>query len=229
MENLNENINRIKQMMGLNESKVSLPIKVEGSYQGSSGDKLHAFQSTGGVVVGGMQTKVNAKLKELYNLGVNPDITDIKVSINATKTDKNGNITAGVTSWSVTIDESKDGKAYLGLVTVGSCCNSSYSTRAVNQVETMKKWNSKPNNHYLVADIQTTTDGKTNGNITIEGGNYKLRQIFYKYTYDNKPPHKVVKEEKPKTKQNVKYEIDPRLKSQPADATRVQLTYPKIR
>ena len=67
-------------MMGLNESKVSLPIKVEGSYQGSSGDKLHAFQSTGGVVVGGMQTKVNAKLKELYNLGVNPDITDIKVT-----------------------------------------------------------------------------------------------------------------------------------------------------
>ena len=186
---LQENINRIKEMMGINESKVSLPIKVEGSYQGSTGDKLHAFQSTGGVVVGGMQTKVNAKLKELYNLGINPDITNIQVNIKASKTDKTGSITAGVTSWSVTIDESKDGKAYLGLVTVGSCCNSSCSDRALGQVETMKTWNSKPKNHYLVADIQTTKDGKSNGNITIDGGNYKLRQIFYKYTYDNKKPH----------------------------------------
>ena len=187
--NLQENINRIKEMMGLNESKISLPVKVEGSYKGSSEDKLHAFQSTGGVVVGGMQTKVNAKLKELYNLGVNPDITEIKVNIKANKTDNNGNISAGVTSWSVTIDESKDGKAYLGLVTVGSCCSSSYSDRALGQVETMKTWNSKPKNHYLVTDIQTTKDGKSNGNITIDGGSYKLRQIFYKYTYDNKKPH----------------------------------------
>lgn len=218
MENLQENINRIKEVMGiLMEEKITFPIIVSDSFKGDGKDRQHAFQSTGGNVVGGMQTKVNSKLREIYNAGYNPDITKIKVTID---------LTTKTTNWEVTIDESKDGRAYLGLITVGSCCNSTYSSRAIGQVDVMKTWNSKPKNHYLIADIQTTSDGKSNDNITIEGGTYKLRQLFYKYTLDNKPPHKMVKKEKPK--QEVKYELDPRLKPEPASTTYMKTNYKKL-
>lgn len=221
MGNLNEEIGRIKEVMGIiSEQTVSLPVVVKGSFKGDGGDRQHAFQSTGGVVVGGMQTKVNAKLKEIYNSGINPDITKVQVTID---------LTTKTTNWEVTIDESKDGKAYIGLVTVGSCCNSTYSKRAVDQVDKMKTWNSNPENHSLIVDLQTTEDGKSNGDITIQGGTYKLRQLFYKYSNDNKPPHKKKVVTKQKPVENKKYEVDPRLKTAPADATRAQINYPKIK
>ena len=68
--NLNEQISRIKQVMGIiTEGEITLPLTVSGSFKGDNGDKTHAFQSTNGVVVGGMQTKVNTKLKEVYDAG----------------------------------------------------------------------------------------------------------------------------------------------------------------
>jgi len=204
---LQEQISRIKSMMMINEETISLPIIVNGTFNGDNGDKSHAFQSTGGVVVGGMQTVVNKKLKEAYAAGYNPYITKITATID---------LTNKTTSWEVTIEESKDGNAYLGLVTVGSCCNSTFKTRADNQVSTMKSWNSKPENHKLITELLTTDSGESNGDITIIGGTYRLKQIFYQYSYDNKPPHKV------------EYEIDPRIKTEPADATRVQTNYEKL-
>ena len=181
----------------------NLPIKLSGSYRvpdtaPMKGDALHSFDARladgfGGYMLRGnppsewsqyikydQGKSINQALQDVWRSGVNPDVTNLTVNVNSSNYTVN---------WEATIDRSKDGKAYLGLVTVGSCCSSSYSDRALGQVETMKTWNSKPKNHYLVADIQTTRDGKSNGNITIDGGNYKLRQIFYKYTYDNKKPH----------------------------------------
>ena len=180
--NLQENIQRIKQMMALlKENTITLPITVEDQFTGDNGDKTHAFQSTGGVVVGGMQTKVNKKLKEVYDAGINPDVTDIKVTIDK-KTKK--------TYWSVTIDESKDGRAYLGIATVGSCCNDTYRKRADDQVKGMKNWgNAKPEDHKEIIVLESTSDGSSNGNLTIQGGKYKLKQHFYKYSKSNKPPH----------------------------------------
>ena len=220
--NLNEQISRIKQVMGIiTEGNITLPLTVSGSFKGDNGDKSHAFQSTGGVVVGGMQTKVNTKLKEVYDAGYNPDITKITVTID--KTTK-------TTSWEVTINESTDGKAYLGLVTVGSCCTGDFKSRADNQVKTMKTWNSTPENHKSVAEIVTTDDGESNGDITITGGKYKLKQLFYVYSKDSKKPHQKKTEEKPKTPEakplNLKIE---KKYASPADATRVQINYPNFK
>ena len=128
-----------------------------------------------------MQTKVNQVLKEVYNKGINPDITNIKVTIDLKKKE---------TYWEATIDRSKDGKAYVGLVTVGSCQSNNPFKRAQDQVPKALTWNGSPANHALIIDMKTTPDGQSNGNITIKGGKYILRQFFYKYTKDNKPPHK---------------------------------------
>lgn len=165
----------------LNKAELSFPIIVKGSFTGSTGDELHAFQSTGGRKIGKMQDIVNAELKKVYNSGYNPDVTDIEVTI-----DKK----SMTTSWSVTINKSKDGKAYVGIVTVGSCCTNDYQKRADGQVNAMKNWgNAKPADHKLIAVLQTTDDGTSNGNITIKGGKYKLKQHFYKYSQDSKKPH----------------------------------------
>lgn len=181
MMNLNEEINRIKEVMGvLKESKILLPMIVSGSFKGEGGDRSHAFQSTNGVVVGGMQTKVNAELKKVYNAGYNPDITNLKVTVD---------LSDNTTYWEVTIDKSKDGEAYVGIVTVGSCCSKTFEKRADDQVEKMKTWNSSPENHKLITVLKTTNEGTSNGNLTIENGKYKLKQHFYKYTKDNKKPH----------------------------------------
>lgn len=217
--NLNEEISRIKKVMGIiTEGNITLPLKVSGSFKGNSGDELHAFQSTNGVVIGGMQTKVNTKLKEVYDAGYNPDITKITVTID--KTTK-------TTSWEVTINESTDGKAYLGLVTVGSCCSSDFKKRADDQVETMKSWNSTPENHKLVTELITTDEGGSKGDITITGGKYKLKQHFYVYSKDSKKPHQKKTVEKPKTPEAkpLNLKIDKKYAA-PADATRVQINYP---
>lgn len=158
-----------------------LPQKVSGTFKGDNGDRTHAFQSTNGAVVGGMQTKINKVLKEIYNKGINPDITNIKVVIDLKKKE---------TSWEATLDKSKDGKAYVGLVTVGSCQSNDPFKRAQDQVEKALTWNGSPANHTLITDMKTTPDGQSNGNITIKGGKYILRQFFYKYTKSNKPPRK---------------------------------------
>lgn len=185
-KNLNEEILRIKEVMGIiSEGNISLPLTVRGSFKGDNGDRTHAFQSTGGVTVGGMLTAVNKKLLEVYNAGYNPDITNIEVTINKT---------TRTTSWKVTIDKSKDGKAYIGLVTAGSCCTKDFESRADRQVSKMKTWNAPPENHKLVTVLRTTNDGKSQNNITIIGGSYKLKQYFYKYWKSSKKPHKTDKQ-----------------------------------
>jgi hypothetical protein len=211
--NLQENIIRIKEMMGLiKEDNVLLPITVSGSFKGENNDQLHAFQSTGGVKVGGMQTIVNAKLKEIYAAGHNPSISKVTATINTTTM---------TTSWEVTIDESTDGKAYLGLITAGSCCNSSFKTRAKNQESTMITWNSTPENHKKIVTLETTDDGKSSGDITIIGGPYRLKQYFYQYAYNNKPAHKNVESSK-QTPDDIEYEIPAGYTTQPADALYVK-------
>ena len=167
----------LKQLLAENNG-INFPVIVDGSFRGDNGDRSHAFQSTGGVVVGGMQTKVNQKLKEIYAAGYNPDVTNITVTIDM-KTKK--------TYWSATINESKDGNAYLGIVTVGSCCTANYAKRADDQVPNMKTWNSTSDDHKLITILQSTVEGTSSGGLTIVGGKYKLKQHFYKYTLKKFP------------------------------------------
>jgi hypothetical protein len=171
--NLQENIQRIKEVMMILEENITLPLTLSGAFNGENGDQLHAFQSTNGVEIGGMQTKVNEKLKEIINAGLKPEITDVKATIDTTKNQ---------TSWEVTIGNSKDGIAYSGLITRGSCCNSTYQFRATKQIPEMKTKNPTYKNYKLIKILSSTSDGQSNGNLTIIGGPYWLHQYFYQYT-----------------------------------------------
>jgi len=168
---INEQILRMKLMMGLlNEQKISLPIKVTGSYIAPKGDAdaLHSFErrkSDG--FGGGISTKIEEKLKNVYDSGINPDIKDIKINIDSTNYK---------VSWEVTIDESKDGIAYMGISTRGSAGNTA-DKRAEGQVDDMvRKLERKgAENIKLVLDFKNPT------------GVY-IRQFFFKYSLPKKYP-----------------------------------------
>jgi len=130
---LNEEVYRMKTMMGIvTESKVSLPMKISGEYTvpnsaPNKGDALHSFNRRrsdgfGGYMLSGnppskwksyikfnQGKSINQALQEVWNSGVNPDITDLKIQVDSkTYTVK----------WSATIDESEDGNAYVGVSSV---------------------------------------------------------------------------------------------------------------
>ena len=171
---LQENIQRIQEMMGLiTEESVSFPIVKTGSY------RLHAFNDTGGKTVGGMNTKMNAELMRVYKSGHNPDITDVSVQIEKGASEYTVN-------WSVTINESTDGNAYVGLysrghggradwvftdlghASVGSC-KTSESIAKRGTVDKM----------ILVKDYEYNKDKKIKG--------CQVKQLFYKYTLKDYP------------------------------------------
>jgi len=162
-----------------------LPITVKGSYKGKSCDELHAFESTGGRTIGGMNTKVNLELRKIYDKGINPEITDIKVVFDT----KNM-----ISNWEVTIDESKDGKAWLGLTSRGSSGNKSAYERAYNvngqrPADIMKNIKKKGENNAELKMIKDWTwNFDKNKNII---GKCPTRQLFYSYTMPTlNPPHK---------------------------------------
>ena len=150
-------------------STTSTPIKVTDTYTATNCDELHAFQSTSGKVIGNMNVTVGAKLKEIYDSGVNPKVTGVTVTVN------------GMTvTWEVTIEESTDGNAWVGFTSRGAGCNQDVKARAEsvefgNDMATAK------------TKIQTTYN-ETNINIEkvndyfYNGGAKSFRQVFYRYT-----------------------------------------------
>jgi len=158
-------------------------IIVEGSYKGSNCDELHAFENTHGKTIGGMNTKVNAELEKMYAKGINPDITDVFVEMDANKMQ---------VKWKVTIAPSKDGKAYLGLTSRGSAGSTAYDRangKSVGQDfdSVLKKVREKTNEPN--AEMFLVKDYLYNLNKQKESlGNCPTRQLFYKYTKPNKFP-----------------------------------------
>ena len=138
-------------------------------------DLLHAFErrksDKKGALIG---TQIEEKLKKLYDDGINPDITDLKLNVDS----KNSTVT-----WSATIGESKDGKAYMGISTRGSTGGSS-EKRALDQVGPLKQQLSSKG----YQDITPITfDGKDH--FVNPSGN-AIHQYFFKYTDPDKyPPH----------------------------------------
>ena len=138
-------------------------------------DLLHAFErrksDKQGALIG---TQIEEKLKKLYDDGINPDITDLKLNVDS----KNSTVT-----WSATIGPSADGKAYMGISTRGSTGGSS-EKRALDQVGPLKQQLSSKG----YQDITPITfDGKDH--FVNPSGN-KIHQYFFKYTDPNKyPPH----------------------------------------
>ncbi len=179
MKPINEEINRIKQVMGLITESVSLPIKLTGSYQAPKGDAdaLHSFDRrksdlfggymlTGGPIPSKYSSRVkldqgkgvNQVLKELIDKGIKPDVTNIDIKVNSDYT----------VNWSVTIDESKNGKAYYGVASRGSAGGGADS-RAQGQLPALKSNSSKYCNWEVVLDFDITKP-------------VKIRQYFLKYT-----------------------------------------------
>jgi len=170
---ISEEIKKIRLMMGLlKEQKISLPIKVTGSYTAPKGDAdaLHSFERRKSDGFGGrMSTKINEKLKEVYDAGINPDITGLNIKIDSTSYTVN---------WEATIDVSKDGNAYMGISTRGSAGNTA-DRRAENQLPRLERElkRSGAENIKLVLDFKNPS------------GVY-IRQFFVKYTIPEKyPPH----------------------------------------
>jgi len=169
--------NDIRKMYGLiKEQSLTLPVTVTDSYTATNCDELHAFQGTGGKVIGNMNVTVGNKLQEIYNSGVNPKVTNVKVEVN------------GMTvTWTVTIDKSNDGKAWVGFTSRGAGCNQDVKNRAVsasvgNDIQTAK---SKIESTYGEQDIEI----EIVNDYFYNGGNNSFRQVFYRYTKPkNNPP-----------------------------------------
>ena len=141
------------------------PVVVKGGYQvpenaKNKADALHSFERRKSDGFGGrMSTMINEKLRELYKQGVNPDVTSIKINVDSSKYK---------VDWEAIIEPSKDGKAYVGVSTVGSA-GSGADSRAENQIDTMKTWNKNARDYTLVLDFKNPK------------GIY-IRQFFYKWT-----------------------------------------------
>lgn len=174
----------------ISESEISLPMKISGEYTvpnsaPNKGDALHSFNRRksdgfGGYMLSGnppskwssyikfnQGKSINQALKEVWNSGVNPDITNLQISVDSkTYTVK----------WSATIDESQDGNAYVGVSSVGSAGGGADS-RAQGQISAMKRWEPGAKDYTLVLDFKNPS------------GIY-IRQFFYKYTKPNEfKPH----------------------------------------
>lgn len=154
-------------------------IYLEGSFKGANCDELHAFQNTGSKVIGGMHDKVRAKLEELYNNGVNPEVKKVWVDMNADTMQVN---------WKVKIAPSKDGKAWVGFTSRGSSGNNTAYDRAEgigasqqspsNVLKKLKETYNDPN-----IEMEVVEDFLYNLNREKEIlGKCPTRQIFYKYT-----------------------------------------------
>ena len=148
----------------LNKKKMQ-PTTIKGSYVVPVGtpnraDALHSFERRKSDGFGGrMSTQIKEKLLELYRAGINPDITDIKIKVDSVKYQ---------VDWEATIEPSKDGKAYVGISTIGSAGGGA-DARAKSQIEPMKKWNSKAKDYTLVLDF-------------VNPKGVYIRQYFYKWT-----------------------------------------------
>jgi hypothetical protein len=157
---------------------------VQGTFKGRNCDELHAFQSTGGRVIGGMNDKVNEKLKELYSKGINPEVQEVFVDMDADKMQVN---------WVVKIAPSKDGKAWMGFTSRGSSGSTAYDRADGKHVgqdfdSVLKKVRSATNEPN--AEMELVLDHLYNLNRQKEKlGKCPTRQLFYKYTKPNKFPH----------------------------------------
>lgn len=159
----------------LSEQPVNLPVRIIGSYVANDCDELHAFQSTGGKVIGNMNVIVGKKLEEIYNAGINPKVTNVKVRVSEMKV-----------NWSVTIEESNDGKAWVGFTSRGAGCGNDVYDRAESS--------SSGNDIGTLSDKIRSTFGENKISIEVvndfiyEDDENGFRQIFYRYTKPSKFP-----------------------------------------
>jgi len=155
--------------------------KVTGSYKANAGDwdGMHSFESRVSDGFGGkMHTKINEALKEFYTTKkLNPYVSSIKITM-----DKN-NYTV---NWEVTIDESPDGVAYVGITSRGGAGGADGSSGSINRaynqiVEKKAALPSEVENSTISVDIFDFYFKFSNSGA--------VRQIFILYTSPSSYPN----------------------------------------
>jgi hypothetical protein len=149
---------------------------VEGSYSPRAGDYdgMHSFQSRKKDGFGGkMNTKVNEALLKFYKENQkNPAITNIEIKMDDS-------------SWKVTIEESRDGKAWIGLTSRGGAGKkdglAGSVERAKRQIEKKKK---ELTSEFSDSALET----KEVKDFGWQGKGAYIRQIFVVYTNPAKYP-----------------------------------------
>jgi len=186
-KNILEETNHMRRLMGLPlivEQSVSFPKIVTNTYNGQGNcDRLHTFSTRkeNGVSteVGGMNTKVGDELKRIYNLGYNPEVTQVDVEVDDQ-----------VVTWTAYINESKDGKAWIGITSRGAGCNDDIEKRATssavgNDVGTLRKMIIKGG-----YNIDNEFDLDVINEYTYSDDDDGFKQVFYRYTRPTDyPPH----------------------------------------
>jgi hypothetical protein len=158
------------------DKNVVFPVYVTGQYTAKDCDALHAFQSRKYIdnqgrerseLVGNMHVKVSDTLKKLHKNGYNVKTTDVDVTV-----------TGMTVNWSVKIEESTDGKSWVGFTSRGAGCSRNVVRRATagdqskdNILANVKKVYTEPRSEMEVVD-DTLYNHPTNG----------FRQVFYTYT-----------------------------------------------
>ena len=155
-------INMIQLKRLLLTEKSVLPVTVSGNYSVPPGncDGLHNFEKYGKI-----NTRVNKKLMELYNAGINPDIQSVKVTIDSQK---------GSVHWAVTIKENTNGIAYTGFYTRGGGAGPGSDTA-------YPKYLTDTGPHHT-----SITQVKTSPNIQQRGTIDKISTVYVKEHYPDK-------------------------------------------
>ena len=147
----------------------SSPVIVSGNYTASNCDELHAFQGSGGKVIGNMNVLVGKKLEELYKGGMNPMVSKVDVSVNGMSV-----------NWSCTIVPSPDGKAWMGFTSRGAGCNND----VINRAESVSQGNDMgtAKQRIMTTFNESNIDIQKVNDFVHKGGNNSFRQVFYRYT-----------------------------------------------
>jgi hypothetical protein len=168
----------LKQLLAENNN-INFPVIVKGSFKGKTGDEFHAFNDTGGKIIGGMNIKVNKELERIYAAGFNPNISQILITM-----DNKGYLV----KWAVTITESKDQKAWIGIYSRGGAgsgtvphADPTNPNNASSPGQAAKS--STIRDRGTVDDFVQILDYKYYPN----NGGVHVRQIFYKYTLEEFP------------------------------------------
>jgi hypothetical protein len=191
---LHEEISRIKSMMGvLTEDEVTFPIIVSDSYNTAKYgkgdcDTFHSFNDNGSKEIGGMNRKVNEVLMDVYKKGFNPNITAVDVEMNSDTME---------VKWSVTINKSEDGNAWIGLYSRGG--------GAISEPGQYPDTLSTTNKHTSVEQCKTSSYIKKRGTVDkmvpvnifthSPKKGCRVKQIFYKYTLNEYPTLEEKKED----------------------------------
>lgn len=146
---------------------------VSGSFTSNDGDNAHNFKE--------FEDKLGPALKEVYDMGINPKITNITAKITKSQ---GGQFT---TSYNATISNSNDGKAWMGFTSRGSF-GPNYESRADGQINGSTNLDGRSLEEKLKTNLGA---GEMEIITTYKDSSVPVKQYFVQFTKPQQyPPHK---------------------------------------